>query len=52
MEALYHQRLIDGKTTAEAVHTTTLEALEMRRSRDDDTHPASWASFVAVGEWE
>ena len=52
MEALYNQRLIEGRTTAEAIHFTTLEVLRDRRDRGDDTHPASWAAFIAAGEWK
>ncbi len=52
MEELYHQRLAEGMSTAEAVQTTTLKMLQDRRDRGDDTHPSSWAAFIAAGEWK
>ena len=52
MEALYHERLAEGRTTADAVHLTSLKILLDRRGRGDDTHPASWAAFIAAGEWK
>ena len=52
METLYHERLTGGRTTVEAVHVTTLKVLQDRRDRGEDTHPASWAAFIAAGEWK
>jgi len=49
--ALYRARLRDGLSTAEAVRRASLEVLAARRARGESTHPASWAAFVASGDW-
>ncbi|UCE02803.1 MAG: CHAT domain-containing protein [Candidatus Latescibacterota bacterium] len=51
MEALYHNHLAQGLGAADAVHQTTLQILNGRRARGEETHPFYWASFVAAGHW-
>jgi CHAT domain-containing protein/Tfp pilus assembly protein PilF len=51
MVALYRARLVDGLSTAEAVRRASLDVLAARRLRGLSVHPASWAAFVATGDW-
>lgn len=51
MVALYRARLEDGLSTAEAVRRAGLDVLAARRLRGLSVHPASWAAFVATGDW-
>lgn len=51
MAVLYHARLIDRMSTAEAVREASLEVLAARRARGESVHPATWAAFVASGDW-
>lgn len=51
MIALYRARLVEGLPTAEAVRRASLEVLAARRQRGASVHPASWAAFVASGDW-
>ena len=52
MTALYRHRFIDGMSTAEAVHTASLDLLNARRKKGQSTHPFYWAGFVAAGDWK
>lgn len=51
MIALYRARLAERLPTAEAVRRASLSVLAARRQRGDSIHPASWAAFVAAGDW-
>ena len=51
MEHLYRSRLIEGRSTAEAVHAATLRSLAERRAREEPVHPFYWGAFVAIGDW-
>ena len=51
MQALYRARLERGRSSAESVRDASLEVLRRRRELGLDTHPASWGSFIAVGDW-
>ena len=49
MGALYRGRR-EGKTTAEAVRSASLEMLSKRRAEEKSTHPSYWGAFVAAGD--
>jgi CHAT domain-containing protein/Tfp pilus assembly protein PilF len=51
MTALYRARLLDRKSTVEAVTEASRGVLRSRRSRGASTHPFYWAAFVAAGDW-
>ena len=51
MTALYRARLVEGLNTAEAARRASLDVLAARRRRGESVHPASWAAFVASGDW-
>ena len=51
MRALYRERFQKGASTADAVRTASVQVLQARRARGDDTHPFFWAAFVAAGDW-
>lgn len=51
MRALYRARLERGQTTDASVRSASREVLSERRRLRLDTHPYSWASFVAAGDW-
>ncbi len=51
MVALYHARLERGLDTAQAMRAVALEMLQRRRQSGKSTEPASWAGFVATGDW-
>jgi CHAT domain-containing protein/tetratricopeptide (TPR) repeat protein len=51
MQALYRERLIGARDTAEAVRRASLDVLTARRARGESTVPFFWAAFVAVGDW-
>ena len=51
MEALYRHRLIEERSTIDAVHEAGLELLRTRRAAGLSTHPYHWAGFVATGDW-
>jgi CHAT domain-containing protein len=51
MTALYRSRLIERRTTAEAVREASRALLQSRRARSLNTHPFFWAWFVAAGDW-
>jgi CHAT domain-containing protein len=51
MSALYHARIVRGMDSAQCVRQASLEVLESRRERGDNTHPFSWAGFVGAGDW-
>jgi CHAT domain-containing protein/Tfp pilus assembly protein PilF len=50
MKALYEARLSRGLGTAEAVREASLAMLAQAR-RSGSSHPFTWASFVATGDW-
>jgi CHAT domain-containing protein len=49
--ALYRARLQDGMDTAAAVRCASRTLLEELRRAAKETHPTSWAAFLAVGDW-
>jgi CHAT domain-containing protein len=51
MVALYGARFEQKLGTAEALRAVGLEMLQRRRAAKQSTEPASWAGFVAVGDW-
>jgi len=51
MRELYRARLEHGLATDEAVRSASREVLNERRRQGLDTHPHSWAAFVAAGDW-
>ena len=51
MSALYRHRFVEGASTIDAVHQTSLELLQARRDAGLSTHPFYWAGFVAAGDW-
>lgn len=51
MRLLYEARMRDGRSTDEAVRQATRGLLAERRATGADTNPATWAAFVAVGDW-
>jgi CHAT domain-containing protein/Tfp pilus assembly protein PilF len=51
MIALYRSRLVDGRSTIEAVTDASRSVLQARRARGASTHPFYWAAFVAAGDW-
>ncbi len=51
MRGLYRARLEQGLATDEAVRSASREVLNERRRQGLDTHPHSWAGFVAAGDW-
>ena len=51
MVELYRARLERKLGTAEAMRAVGLEMLRRRRAAHESTEPASWAGFVAVGDW-
>ena len=50
MTSFYSTRVGDGRTSAEAVRSATLAALERSRS-SGNAHPFFWAPFVVSGDW-
>jgi CHAT domain-containing protein len=51
MRSLYEAHLRDGRPTDDAVREATRRLLAERRAAGADTNPATWAAFVAVGDW-
>lgn len=51
MRELYEARWNRGMKTAEAVREASLRVLRERRAQARSTHPWTWASFVAAGDW-
>ena len=51
MTALYRSRLRDRTDTAHAVRAASRAVLAERRAARQSTHPASWAGFIAAGDW-
>ena len=51
MRRLYEARWNGRMDTAESVREASLRVLRERRAQARDTHPWSWASFVATGDW-
>jgi CHAT domain-containing protein len=51
MERLYKSRLIEGKSTPDAIASAQLGVLESRRALGLSTLPFYWAPFVASGDW-
>ncbi|MBL8300323.1 MAG: CHAT domain-containing protein [Rhodanobacteraceae bacterium] len=51
MEALYRARLVEHRTTVDAVADAGLSVLQSRRARGESLHPFYWAGFVAAGDW-
>jgi CHAT domain-containing protein/tetratricopeptide (TPR) repeat protein len=51
MAALYRARLVERRSTAEAVTDASRALLRARRARGATTHPFYWAAFVAAGDW-
>jgi len=52
MNLLYERRFVDGLSTIDAVHQSSLELLHRRRDEGLSTHPFYWAGFVAAGDWQ
>jgi CHAT domain-containing protein/tetratricopeptide (TPR) repeat protein len=52
MMALYRERFLKGRGTAESVRAASLRLLAECRSRHHSTHPFYWAGFVATGDWK
>ena len=51
MVALYRARLVDRRSTAEAVRAASLAVLRDRRARGLGTSPITWGAFLAAGDW-
>ena len=51
MEALYTARIVEQRTTADAVREAALSMLRARRRAGGSTHPFYWTGFVAAGAW-
>ena len=51
MRRLYEARWNGRMDTAESVREASLRVLRERRAQARDTHPWSWVSFVATGDW-
>jgi CHAT domain-containing protein/tetratricopeptide (TPR) repeat protein len=51
MQALYRERFQKDAGTADAVRNASLQMLQTRRARGENTHPFYWAAFVAAGDW-
>jgi CHAT domain-containing protein len=51
MGALYEARLERGLDTAECMREAALHVLRRQREARGTGHPASWAAFVAAGDW-
>jgi CHAT domain-containing protein len=52
MLALYRERFLKGRGTAESVRAASLRLLAQCRARHHSTHPFYWAGFVATGDWK
>ena len=48
---LYQARLRDHQSTAAAMRTASIGALEARRRANASDHPFYWGGFVAAGDW-
>lgn len=51
MRELYRARVVEGRTTSEAVREAGRRLLGRRRERSESTHPPSWGGFIASGDW-
>jgi len=51
MTALYRERFVDRRSTAEPVRAAERARLQTRPAAGQSTHPFYWAGFVAVGDW-
>jgi CHAT domain-containing protein/Tfp pilus assembly protein PilF len=51
MRALYDARMSEEVETIDAVRVASLNILEKRRQRGENTHPFYWAAFIASGDW-
>jgi CHAT domain-containing protein len=51
MRALYHARFVERRSTVEAARAASLRMLARRRALRLPPSPATWAGFVAVGDW-
>jgi CHAT domain-containing protein len=51
MTTVYRSRFVEGKPTAEALRSATVNLIALRRARGQSTHPAHWGSFIAAGKW-
>jgi CHAT domain-containing protein len=51
MKALYTERLLRQRDTADSVRGASLAALSRLRAQHASTHPFFWAGFVAIGDW-
>ncbi len=49
MDALYHARLDQGATTAEAVRAAQRAVLDRSRAQAGHAHPHAWGAFVSAG---
>lgn len=52
MKALFEERFLEGKGTAEAVRGAALALLADRRKKGESLHPVYWAAFIAAGDWK
>jgi CHAT domain-containing protein len=52
MLAMYHEWLVDGKSTAAAVRLANLKILSQQRAKHLSTHPFYWAAFISAGNRE
>jgi len=51
MRALYQARWKLGCDTPESMRRASIAVLKERRAAGMSTHPATWGSFIAVGDW-
>jgi len=51
MTELYRSRLVERRSTIDAVHQASLKILRQRRAEQRSTHPFYWGAFVAAGDW-
>jgi CHAT domain-containing protein len=49
MDALYHVRLDQNATTAEAVRAAQRAVLDQSRVQSGHGHPHAWGAFVSAG---
>jgi CHAT domain-containing protein len=51
MRTLYQGRLLERRSTEDAVREASRRVLDQRRRQGASTHPFFWAGFVASGDW-
>jgi len=52
MEVLYREHFLNGKNTAEALRSASLQILRQRRAKHLSTQPIYWGAFIAAGNWQ